>query len=308
MSRELFGAANAWLGHRAAGWHRHHRGLRRLCRDQRVVGGDRGHHEQVAQPEMRRSGYDPGLAAGVIAAGGTLGIMIPPSVIFVLYGFMTETDIGKLFFAGVVPGLLAIILYMVVDRYPRLALSDHHAARARPLLERAARVVQRAVGDASRCSSSCSAACTAASSPSRRPPAAAPSARFVIGIVRGGCGPRRSDAALIDTLRVSSAIMMIVIGAILFGYFLTITQITQKASVFLTGCRSALRRAGRDHGRLSRARRLMDELAMILLTVPIVFPVMMQLGLRPDLVRRHHRHDGDVRADLSAGRHERVRH
>ena len=63
----------------------------------------------VALPEMRRAGYDPGFAAGVIAAGGTLGIMIPPSVIFVLYGIMTETDISQLFAAGVLPGLLAMV-------------------------------------------------------------------------------------------------------------------------------------------------------------------------------------------------------
>jgi TRAP-type C4-dicarboxylate transport system permease large subunit len=78
---------------------------------------------QVALPEMRKAGYDPGLSAGLIAAGGTLGIMIPPSVIFVLYGIMTETDITKLFFAGVVPGLLAVALYaalvaFIAHRHP----------------------------------------------------------------------------------------------------------------------------------------------------------------------------------------------
>lgn len=69
---------------------------------------------QVALPEMRRAGYHPGFSAGLIAAGGTLGIMIPPSVIMVLYGIMTETDITKLFAAGIIPGFMAIGFYSVV--------------------------------------------------------------------------------------------------------------------------------------------------------------------------------------------------
>src|SRR3970040_1601026 len=67
---------------------------------------------RVALPELPQAGYWPGLSTGVIAAGGTLGIMIPPSVIFVLYGIMTQTDIGKLFISGIVPGLLGILMYV----------------------------------------------------------------------------------------------------------------------------------------------------------------------------------------------------
>jgi C4-dicarboxylate transporter DctM subunit len=69
---------------------------------------------QVALPEMRKAGYQPGLATGVIAAGGTLGIMIPPSVIFALYGVLTETDISKLLIAGVIPGLLGALMYLSI--------------------------------------------------------------------------------------------------------------------------------------------------------------------------------------------------
>ncbi|WP_118133548.1 TRAP transporter large permease [Oceanicella sp. SM1341] len=67
---------------------------------------------KVAMPSMRRFGYDDGLATGAIAAGGTLGILIPPSVILILYGILTESDIGKLFIAGMIPGLLGIALYV----------------------------------------------------------------------------------------------------------------------------------------------------------------------------------------------------
>ena len=69
---------------------------------------------RVALPSMRRFGYDPGLAAGTIAAGGTLGILIPPSMSLVVYGFLTQQDIGRLFIAGIVPALITVVLYFCV--------------------------------------------------------------------------------------------------------------------------------------------------------------------------------------------------
>ncbi|MCZ7391695.1 TRAP transporter large permease subunit, partial [Klebsiella pneumoniae] len=76
--------------------------------------------------------YDPGFSAGLIAAGGTLGIMIPPSTILVLYGIMTEVDIAQLFAAGLVPGLLGVLFYValvqwVAIRHPgRMPLGEPH--------------------------------------------------------------------------------------------------------------------------------------------------------------------------------------
>jgi len=70
----------------------------------------------VALPQMRKAGYHPGAAAGVIAAGGTLGIMIPPSVIFAIYALLTQQDLVKLFMSGVLPGLLAIVMYAITVR------------------------------------------------------------------------------------------------------------------------------------------------------------------------------------------------
>jgi C4-dicarboxylate transporter DctM subunit len=108
---ELFDAGLAWVGHRRGGLAL---AAMAACGGFAAINGSSvataATMSQVALPEMRRAGYDPGLSAGLIAAGGTLGIMIPPSVIFVLYGIMTETDITKLFFAGVMPGLLAVML------------------------------------------------------------------------------------------------------------------------------------------------------------------------------------------------------
>src|SRR6185503_19152513 len=68
---------------------------------------------RIAMPEMRRLGYDDRLASAAVAAGGTLGIMIPPSIMFVVYGLMTETSIGELFIAGILPGIVGTVLYML---------------------------------------------------------------------------------------------------------------------------------------------------------------------------------------------------
>ena len=282
MSRELFAAGRAWLGHRRGGLAY---ASIAACAGFAAINGSAvataATMTQVALPEMRRSGYDGGFAAGLIAAGGTLGIMIPPSVIFVLYGIMTETDITKLFAAGVVPGLMAVAFYFVVVqviawRYPEAmptGLKQAWRERFASLRDLWAVLllflfvlgglygglftVQEAAGVGA------------------------------IGTLAIGLARRRLDwagirAALIDALRVSSAIMLIVVGAFLFGYFLTITLFTQKAVAFLVGLPIGA------YGVLALVMvgylilgAVMDELAMILLTVPIVFPAMMQLGFDP---------------------------
>ena len=282
MSRELYGAGLAWLGHRRGGL-----ALATVaaCAGFSAINGSSvataATMTQVALPEMRRAGYEPGLSTGVIAAGGTIGIMIPPSVIFVLYGIMTENDLGKLFAAGVVPGLLAVLGYFIVIRI--IGMRNPAAmprGETHTWAERMATVrdlwavallflfvlggiyggiftVQEAAGMGA-------------------------AGTLLIGILRGRLRAREIRAALVDALRVSSAIMLIVVGAYLFGYFLTITQFTQKAVELLVNLPISA------YGVLALVMvgylilgAVMDELAMILLTVPIVYPAMMQLGFDP---------------------------
>jgi tripartite ATP-independent transporter DctM subunit len=113
ISDDLFRASYAWLGSMRGGL-----GLATIasCGGFSAVSGSSvataATMVRVAVPSMRRYNYSESLAAGSVAAGGTLGILIPPSIVLILYGIMTETDIGKLFAAGIVPGLLGILLYM----------------------------------------------------------------------------------------------------------------------------------------------------------------------------------------------------
>lgn len=282
MSRELFAAGRAWLGHKRGGL-----ALASIvaCGGFAAINGSSvataATMSQVALPEMRKSGYEPGFAAGLIAAGGTLGIMIPPSVIFVLYGIMTDTDITKLFAAGIVPGVLAILFYILLVQFigwrnpQSMPVGEPHTwgERLHSLKALWAVIVLFAfvlggiymgwftVQEGSGIGAT---------------------GTLLIGILRGRLRWPQIRAALIDALRVSSAIMLIVVGAFLFGYFLTITQFTQKAVSFLVDLPVG------PYGVLALIMvgyfvlgAVMDELAMILLTVPIVFPAMMQLGFDP---------------------------
>ena len=114
LGQELYDCANAFLGHRRGGLAM---ATIAACGGFAAVSGSSmataATMSKVAMPAMRRYGYADSLAAGSIAAGGTLGILIPPSVIMVLYGIMTSTDIGKLFIAGIVPGIIGAALYIL---------------------------------------------------------------------------------------------------------------------------------------------------------------------------------------------------
>ncbi len=282
MSAELFKAGRAWLGHRRGGL-----ALASIaaCGGFSAINGSSvataATMTQVALPEMRRAGYNPGFSAGLIAAGGTLGIMIPPSVIMVLYGIMTETDITKLFAAGIIPGIMAIAFYSVV-----VAI----VARLRPdAMPRGERV---GWGERFRSLRSLWAVVLlfvfvlggiyGGLFTVQEGAGVGAIGTLLIGLLRGRLGWKQVKAALIGALRVSSSIMLIVVGAYLFGYFLTITQFTQNAVETLVHLPVG------PYGVLALIMvgylilgAVMDELAMILLTVPIVFPAMMQLGFDP---------------------------
>ena len=282
MSRELFRAANALLGHLRGGL-----GIATIaaCGGFAAICGSSvataATFSRVAYPEMRRYGYPQSFATGVIAAGGTLGIMIPPSTVFAVYGLITEQDIGKLFVAGILPGILAIFMYMAtitIIGYARPGFLP--AGRRTDWAERidAMRDVWATLllfvfvigGIYGGVFTATEAAGMGAGG------------AFLIGIARGRLSRADIVRSLLEATRTTAAVFTVLIGAILFGYFLTITQTPQKVTEFLTGLG-----LGR-YGVLALIMVmylvlgcLMDALAMIILTVPIVFPVIKQLGFDP---------------------------
>ncbi|MGE0060614.1 MAG: TRAP transporter large permease [Xanthobacteraceae bacterium] len=282
MSRELFRAANSFLGHLRGGL-----GIATIaaCGAFAAICGSSvataATFSSVAYPEMRRYGYPQSFSTGVVAAGGTLGIMIPPSTVLAVYGLITEQDIGKLFIAGVVPGILAVAMYVVTINIIGMARPNFLPTGVRTTWpERLASLrdvwavillfifviggIYAGVFTATE-----AAGCGAGGA-------------FIIAILRKRLSRADFWKSCIDTVRTTAAVFTILIGALIFGYFLTITQTPQKVTEFLTGLGLG------PYGVLILIMLMylvlgciMDAMAMIILTIPIVFPVVKQLGFDP---------------------------
>ena len=282
MSRELFRAANAFIGHLRGGL-----GIATIlaCGGFSAICGSSvataATFSRVAYPEMRRFNYPESFSAGVIAAGGTLGILIPPSTVLAIYGIITEQDIGKLFIAGVIPGILAVAMYVATVSIigwtrPGFLPSGPKSTWAERIdsiksvwatLILFAFVIGGLYGGMFTATEAAGAGAGGA---------------FVIGVVRGRLSGKQTLQCLLETTRTTAAVFTILIGALLFGYFLTITQPPQKVTAFLTGLGIG------DYGVLSLILLmylvlgcLMDALAIVILTVPIIFPLVKEMGFDP---------------------------
>jgi tripartite ATP-independent transporter DctM subunit len=282
MSRELFRAAYTFVGHRRGGL-----GIATIvaCAGFAAISGSSvataATFSTVAYPEMRRYKYPQSFATGVIAAGGTLGAMFPPSTVLAVYAIITEQDIGKLFIAGILPGILAVSMYIVtVSAVGWLRPGFLPAGERSTTAERLAAirdiwaplalfvfVIGGLYGGLF--------------TPTEAGGMGAGGA-FLIGVLRGRLSRSDIRASLLQATRTAAAVFTVLIGALLFGYFLTITQTPQKVTEFLTGLG-----VGR-YGVLALIMLmylvlgcLMDAMAMIILTVPIIFPVIKTLGFDP---------------------------
>ena len=282
ISKELFRAANAFVGHWRGGL-----GIATIaaCGGFAAICGSSvataATFSAVAYPEMRSHGYPKSFAAGVIAAGGTLGIMIPPSTVLAVYGIITQQDIGKLFIAGIIPGILATAMYMAtvtIIGYARPGfLPQTPRAPMRERLKALRDVWATLLLFAFVIGGLYGGLFTATEAGGMGAAGA-----FIIGVARGRLSRDAIKRALLEATRTSAAVFTILIGALLFGYFLTITQAPQKVTEFLTGLGIG------PYGVLALILLmylvlgcLMDAMAMIILTVPIVFPVVMALGFDP---------------------------
>jgi tripartite ATP-independent transporter DctM subunit len=278
MSRSLFKAAEAFLGHRKGGTAMAAigacAGFGAICGSSLATAATMA---QVALPELRRSGYSGGLSTATLAAGGTLGVLIPPSIVLVVYATLTEQNIAKLFLAAFVPGLLAALGYFLVialyvrvypdsaGSHPRLVWPERMRALAQvwPVIL----IFVAVVGGIY----------TGIFTPSEGAAVGA----LGTGLVAwssGALGWRQCREALLATAGSSAMIYLVVLGAGFFNAFLALTQVPQSLSGFVVaqgfgpwtvlliiiliylvlGC-------------------VMDSLSMILLTIPIFYPVMTTL-------------------------------
>jgi len=282
VSRELFRAANAFIGHLRGGLGMATviacGGFAAICGSSVATAAT---FSSVAYPEMRRFGYPQSFSTGVIAAGGTLGAMLPPSTVLAVYAILTQQDIGKLFMAGIIPGLLAMAMYVLtifiivkvkpdwLPRGPATSWSERFAGLKdvwAPLLLFVF-VIGGLYGGFFTPTEAGGVGATGA---------------FLLGVLRGKLDRAGILEALLSATRTAAAVFTVLIGALIFGYFLTMTQTPQKLTGFLTELGLG------PYGVLALIMLmylilgcLMDAMAMIILTVPIIFPVIVQLGFDP---------------------------
>lgn len=282
MSRDLFGASNAWIGHLRGGLALSTvvacGGFAAICGSSVATAATMS---KVALPEMRRFGYSDSLATGVIAAGGKLGILIPPSIVLAIYGIIAEQDIGRLFVAGFLPGLLAVLMYMATIRvagYFRpewLPQGQRHDWRTRwsslkdvwPIALVFAFVIGGIYGGLFTPTEAATMGAAAVA---------------IIGYFSRRLNLRSFFACVGDSLATTGSLFLILIGAILFARFLTITEFPQNVADMMVAMDLG------TYGTLALILLFyivlgcfMDSLAIILISVPIFFPTITQLGFDP---------------------------
>jgi tripartite ATP-independent transporter DctM subunit len=279
LSSELYAASHAFLGHRRGGLAMATvvacGGFGAVCGSSLATAAT---FSKIAMPSMRRYGYKDTLATGVIAAGGTLGILIPPSVVMVIYGFLTDASIGKLFAAGVLPGIVAIFFYLLAVQYfiwrdpaagpraDRAAWPDRWRALAKvwTVLVLFLVVMGGIYGGVF--------------TPTEAAGIGA-FGGFLFAVLKGGMTLRELKAVLIDSAATSALLFAILIGALIFANFINVVGFPQALIKFVNdlqvpplavilviliiymilGC-------------------ILESISMILLTVPVFFPLVQSLG------------------------------
>lgn len=235
----------------------------------------------VAIPEMKRFGYRDRLAAGAVAAGGGLGMVMPPSVVLIIYGVLTQQSIGRLFASGILPALLLTVLFLlaicvVCRRHPGYgpaAQSFSWKERLRSLTGLADTLVVFGLvltGLFRGWFTPTEAASVGAAS------------MLILGVARRQLTMALIMKSLGETLRTSCMILFLVAGAVIFGKFLAVTRIPFTAADYIGGLEvSPLVVMGLIMLVYFVGGCFMDSLAMVMLTVPVFFPVIMKLGYDP---------------------------
>lgn len=290
ISRELYQVSNAFLGHFRGGLAMATivacGGFAAICGSSLATAATMS---KVAMPEMRKYGYSDKLSSASIASGGTLGILIPPSVILVIYGLLTETSIGKLFVAGIIPGFLGILFYLAAVRLtvardpasgpagPRATWSERLSALSHvwAVLLLFFLVIGGLYGALDFWP------LNLAFSPTEAAGMGAMGA-FLIALARGGLNWKDMREVLGETTLTTASLFSVLIGAWVFSNFVNLAGLPEGLLALVTSL---------DLGPWVVMAMIMliylalgcifESMSMLLLTVPIFFPLVTSLGFDP---------------------------
>jgi tripartite ATP-independent transporter DctM subunit len=282
IAQKLYGAAHKFIGHIPGGLAMATvlgaTGFKAICGSSAATAAT---FASVAIPEMDRYGYDRRLSTGIVATVGTLGCIIPPSVVLIIFGIITEQSIGQLFLAGIVPGVIIAFLFMVIIYVwarinPKIAPSSERSTwkeRFKSLPEVAWVIVVfcLVVGGIM----------TGFFTPTEAG-AVGTFAILILAIARKGMNFKGYIKAVKESLRTAGMLLLLISGSVILGHFIAVTNIPQKAAdaiatlainrylilfliclIYLIG------------------GSFIDDLAFLILATPIFFPVILKLGFNP---------------------------
>lgn len=279
MSRELYAAAHVVLGHRRGGLAMSTivacGGFGAICGSSLATAATMS---KVAYPEMRRHGYSKELAAGSIAAGGTLGILIPPSIIMVVYCILTEQSIGKMFAAGVIPGLLGIVLYVAAVRWVVMRNPEAGPKGERATLGESLRALGRVWAVLALVFMLLGGIYGGVFTPAEAAGIGA-FLGFLFALSRRALTWPIFVDVVVESAKTTGMIFMVMIGALMLANFINFTSLPQDLMDFV------------EHFNLSPLTVIimicliyvilgcvLESMSMILLTVPVFYPLVQSLG------------------------------
>jgi len=282
ISRRLFKTTYAWIGHRRGGLTVATvfacAGFGAICGSSTATAATMG---KIALPEMKKYNYDDALATGTVAAAGTLGILIPPSTVLIVYGILTEQSIGKLFVAGIVPGIILSIFFAATVAYlcwrnpaigpPGEATSWSEKLKALSGIIEALLLFILAIGGLF----------GGLFSPTQAGAIGAGGA-LLIGLTRRQLKWQTFIEACKEALRTSCMVIFIITGAVIFGHFMAVSRIPFMLADWLGGLPI--------HPMAVMSVIIfiyfiggffMDAMGLIVVTIPIFYPIVEKLGFDP---------------------------
>ncbi|UCH21161.1 MAG: TRAP transporter large permease [Deltaproteobacteria bacterium] len=282
IARDLFTALHKWLSRLAGGLAMTTTAscacFASVCGSSPVTAATMG---AMALPEMKRYEYSPSLATGCVSAAGTLGILIPPSIPMVVYGIMTEQSIGRLFIAGIIPGVLSAFLYMVMI-YIRAKLDPKLAPHGSSFtLKEKLNATKKTWGVALLFFTVIGGIYLGIFTPTEASAVGA-FLSLSLGFIQGQLTQKSISASLEDTARITAMILAIIIGAMVFCTFIVTTGLPDAVTGFVVSLE------------VNRYVILvvmlliylvlgcfMDVLGILVLTVPLFFPIVLKLNFDP---------------------------
>ena len=282
ISKRIYHTAHAWLGFIPGGLAVATigacAGFAAICGSSTATAATMG---TVGLPEMRKHKYDPAFATGTVAAGGTLGILIPPSIVLIVYGIQTELSIGKLFIAGILPGIILSALFISIILVMCLIKPSLGSPAQKSTLKEKIRSLSGTVEMVLLFFLVIGGLLLGWFTPTEAAGIGAAGA-IVIGLIKRSLSWEGFKKALLGTTRTSSMVLLILASAMIFSRFLTVSGLPQALATWVGGldaspyiillCIMGIYLIGGC---------VMDPLSFLIITINIFFPMILKAGFDP---------------------------